>query len=89
MQAEHSGHAAQALVSLGCLPTEENLLACMLHPQPAARPSLEQVLQHACWWNDKISLDFMAYVSDFLEELGQVHMLQVACQVVSSAADYA
>ncbi len=63
---------AQALMNMGNLPTEAYTVAQMLHAKPDERPSLEQVLLHPCWWDDKHRLQFLVYVSDYLEVMGKV-----------------
>jgi len=61
---------------MGGLPTEAFTVSSML--RPVDRPTLEQVLQQPCWWEENHSLDFLEYVSDYLEPLAKVCVLSLA-----------
>jgi len=64
--------AAQVLMGMDHLPTEADLIKLLLHVVVEKRPSLEDVQQHPCLWNDMQRLDLLVGLSNYLEQMGKV-----------------
>ena len=64
--------AAQVLMGMDHLHTEADLIKLLLHVAMEKRPSLEDVQQHPCLWNDMQRLDLLVGLSNYLEQMGKV-----------------
>ncbi|KAL0046180.1 hypothetical protein WJX82_005053 [Trebouxia sp. C0006] len=61
----------EVLMGMDHLPTEADLIKLLLHVVVEKRPSLEDVQQHPCLWNDMQRLDLLVGLSNYLEQMGK------------------
>ena len=66
----------QGDVDLPNLPAEADLIAQMLHQRSSAAYSIDRILEHPAWWNERRRLTFIAAVSDYF---AQMHLVCAAC----------